>query len=202
MKLRWQAVLWMIGALLAAGVLFLIARGPRGDHIVLNEPPTPAPVRVHVIGAVTLPGIYSLPTDSRVEDAIEAAGGLLPEADTQALNLAAFLQDCQQIFVPARAPTTAPAIPLTTPGPDSPPSQILPPPPAVSTATSLVNINTATLEELDTLPGVGPVTAEKIIAHRQANGPFATIEAIMDVSGIGPVKFEAMRDLITIGYNP
>lgn len=192
----------MIGALLAAGVLFLIARGPRGDHIVLNEPPTPAPVRVHVIGAVTLPGIYSLPTDSRVEDAIEAAAGLLPEADTQALNLAAFLQDGQQIFVPARAPTTAPAIPLTTPGPDSPPSQILPPPPAVSTAASLVNINTATLEELDTLPGVGPVTAEKIIAHRQANGPFATIEAIMDVSGIGPVKFEAMRDLITIGYSP
>jgi len=192
----------MIGALLAAGVLFLIARGPRGDHIVLNEPPTPAPVRVHVIGAVTLPGIYSLPTDSRVEDAIEAAAGLLPEADTQALNLAAFLQDGQQIFVPARAPTTAPAIPLTTPGPDSPPSQILPPPPAVSTAASLVNINTATLVELDTLPGIGPVTAEKIIAHRQANGPFATIEAIMDVSGIGPVKFEAMRDLITIGYSP
>lgn len=192
----------MIGVLLAAGVLFLVVGGPRGNHIVLNEPPTPAPVRVHVIGAVTLPGIYSLPTDSRVEDAIEAAGGLLPEADTQALNLAAFLQDGQQIYVPARAPTAAPAIPLTTPEPDSPPSQILPPPPAVSTAASLININTATLEELDTLPGVGPVTAEKIIAHRQANGPFATIEAIMDVSGIGPVKFEAMRDLITVGYSP
>jgi competence protein ComEA len=203
MKFRWQAVLWLIGGLLAAGILYLVAGGPRGEAITLQAPPTPAPLLVHVVGAVAQPGLYSLPTNSRVEDAIQAAGGLLPEAAAQALNLAAFLQDGQQIYIPARAPTTSPSITFTTPQPEPPPSnQVIPDPPAAPGTSTLININTATFEELDTLPGVGPVTAEKIIAHRQTNGPFPTIEAIMDVSGIGPVKFEGMRDLITVGGSP
>ena len=202
MKFRWQAAIWMIGGLLAAGVIYLVASQPRGKTITLLPPPTPAPILVHVLGAVAQPGIYSLPTESRVQDAIEAAGGLLPMANAQALNLAAFLQDAEQVVVPTQVPSPSPTQAYTNPQSVPPPSQDNQPPPPKSTTTVLININTASIEELDTLPGIGPVTAEKIIAYREEHGPFPTIEAILDVSGIGPVKFEGMKDLITVGGNP
>ena len=202
MKFRWQAAIWMIGGLLAAGVIYLVASQPRGKNITLLPPPTPAPILVHVLGAVSQPGIYSLPTESRVQDAIEAAGGLLPMANAQALNLAAFLQDAEQVVVPSQVPSPSPTQAYSNPQSAPQPPQDNQPPPARSTTTVLININSASVEELDTLPGVGPVTAEKIIAYREEHGPFPTIEAILDVSGIGPVKFEGMKDLITVGGNP
>jgi len=202
MKFRWQAAIWMIGGLLAAGVIYLVASQPRGKTITLLPPPTPAPILVHVLGAVAQPGIYSLPTKSRVQDAIEAAGGLLPMANAQALNLAAFLQDAEQVVVPTQVPSPSPTQAYSNPQSAPQPSQDNQPPPPKSTTTVLININTASIEELDTLPGIGPVTAEKIIAYREEHGPFPTIEAILDVSGIGPVKFEGMKDLITVGGNP
>ena len=199
MKTRW-AVAWAIifgiaVGLLAAGVILLAASPPRGAPITLLPMPTPAPVMVHVSGAVAQPAVYSLPAGSRVGDAIRAAGGLLPEADTQALNLAAFLQDGSKVLVPF-IPTP---IPTPQPGaPDSVRAVKLPTLPAPG-AGGLLNINTATQAELETLPGIGPVTAQHIIEYRQANGPFPDIEAIQDVPGIGPKTFEEIKDLISVG---
>jgi competence protein ComEA len=200
MKPRWQALIWIFVGLLAIGVIYLIASPPRGESITLQAPPSPAPIQVHVIGAVMHPGLYSLPVGSRVQDAIDAAGGFSKDADPHALNLAAFIQDEVQIVVPQLTPTQNPTLilpPNTETESPGIPGRSPTLPPLFST---LININTATLDELDTLPGIGPATSEKIIAYREENGPFLTIEAIQDVSGIGPVKFDGMKDLITVGY--
>jgi competence protein ComEA len=180
--------------LLAAGLILLVSMRPSGQPVTLQPPPTPLPILVHVAGAVTHPGVYSLPQDSRVQDALNAAGGLLPEASAGFLNLAAPLQDGERIFLPTRVPTTQPNAPGSAA--DSTPasrSQAIP-----TTVARRININTATLAELDTLPGIGPVTAQSIIAYREAHGPFNTIEDIMDVPGIGPATFERIKDLITV----
>lgn len=163
---------------------------------MLSPPPTPLPLVVHVSGAVTQPGVYSMPIGSRVKDAIEAAGGLLPDANIQSLNLAAPLQDGELIWIPTiikTNPTTSE--PDKTPGDDR--SLIVTP-----TPTGLININTATLEELDTLPGIGPFKAQGIIDYRNDHGPFNSIEAIQDVDGIGPVTYEGLKELITVQAFP
>ena len=201
MKFRWQAILWMFGGLLAAGVIYLAAGQPRGQQITLHPPPTPAPIKVHIVGAVNQPGLYSLPHQSRVQDAVDTAGGLLPEANVLALNLAAYLKDGEQVLIPTMIPTPRPTTSLTTPGAESTPENTNPTyqveiDPVQDT---LININIASQEELETLPGIGPVTAGKIIIYREENGPFQAIEDILYVSGIGPVKFEGIRELITIG---
>ncbi len=169
---------------------------PRGEPITLSPPPTPLPVVVHVSGAVADPGVYALPTGSRVKDAIESAGGLSPDASIQGLNLAAQLQDGDLIWIPA-IPKANPE----TSNPDKIPSEDQAP---ISTpaSTGLININTATLEELDTLPGIGPVKAQSIIDHRNEHGPFNSIEAIQDVVGIGPVTYEGLKELITVQAIP
>ena len=136
--------------------------------------------------AVPRPGLYEFPEGARVQDAIDAAGGLLAEANVDALNLAALLEDGQQLNIPYQsgAPTNG------TPPPEIPATE-------APTLVDLVNINTATLEELNALPGIGPTTAQKIIDYRDENGAFSTIEDIMNVSGIGPATFEEIRNLIT-----
>ncbi len=200
MKIHWL-VAWSIGftiiiGLLALGVLSLVSSQPRGEPISLSPPPTPLPLVVHVSGAVTLPGVYTLPIGSRVKDAIEAAGGLLPEADSRNLNLAALLQDGELIWIPATPQANPTAVaPNKTPNDNNDQTSIPAP-------TGLVNINTATLEELDTLPGIGPVKAQNIIDYRNSNGPFNTIEAIQDVNGIGPVTYENLKELITVQASP
>lgn len=179
----------LIGLLLAGG-LWLVARSPQGQPVALRPPPTPEPIVVHVIGAVARPGVYNLPTGSRVQDAVRAAGGLLAEADKEAINLAARLEDGEQLevpYLPGMEPVGTPSSSFQViPGDSGAPSS------------SLININTATLEELDTLPGIGPTTAQKIIDYREQHGPFARIEDIMNVSGIGPATFERIQDLITV----
>jgi competence protein ComEA len=152
-------------------------------------------VRVYVSGAVVDPAVYTLPPGSIIEDAVRAAGGFAADADPVAVNLAQPVADGMQVYVP----TLAEAEP-------TPPPVSLPPGATATTAvrmggvtsSGLININTATQADLELLPGIGPATAANIIAHREANGPFATIEAIMDVPGIGEGKFEAVRDLITV----
>jgi len=202
MKFHWQAALWLIGGLLIGGILYLVISPPRGKAIQLLPPPTPAPIQVHVIGAVIKPGLYYLPTQSRVNDAIDAAGGLQANANTYALNLAAQLQDGEQLVIPTQIPTPNPTEIELSIQTRSNTEQINPFPTENLESNGLININTATQEELETLPGIGPVTAEKIILYRQINGPFTTIEAILDVSGIGPVKFAGIKDLITVGTLP
>jgi len=145
-------------------------------------PPTPAPVRVYVSGAVATPGVYTLPPKSLVNDALKAAGGAAADADLDKINLAQEVRDQQQIHVPRKG---EPAPQQPTPGPGSP-------------AAKKININTATLAELDTLPKIGPTTAQHIIDYRTKNGPFKKIEDLKNVSGIGDATFEGLRDLITV----
>jgi len=204
MKFNWQSIIWMVGGLLIAGVIYLVASPPRGESISLQPPPTHAPMLVHVVGAVSQPGIYSLPPQSRVQDAVDSAGGLLPDANPLALNLAAYLSDGEQIVVPTMVPTVTPTV-IVVESQSNKPSNFLrqpPPPPGPTNSSQLININTASQTELETLPGVGPVIAAKIIAYREAHGRFYTIEEILEVSGIGPVKFEGIKNLITVGDSP
>lgn len=162
---------------------------------------TPGPLRVFVNGAVAAPAVYKLAPDAIVQQAIEQAGGFTLEADTAIINLALPLQDGMQIYVPTTAETAEQAPPIiTTPVVRSEGIELEPVgDTAVATDGEIVNINNATAAELDTLPGIGPSTAEKIVEYRDSNGPFATIDEIMSVSGIGPAKFEQIQTFISVG---
>jgi len=126
-----------------------------------------------------------LPKGARVQDAISAAGGFLADADKTGINLAQLLEDGEQLDIPfgegASLVIPTPEVENVDPG-----------------ETELININTASQFQLESLPGIGPTTAQKIIDYREENGPFSTIEEIMDVSGIGPGTFERIKDLITV----
>lgn len=158
--------------------------------------PTTGPLHIYVSGAVARPAVYELPPGSLIDDAVRAAGGFAAGADPAAVNLAQPAADGMQVHVPLLAEA------LPTPPPVSQPPGAAPTSASRMggiTTSGLININTATQTDLEMLPGIGPSTAANIIAHREANGPFATIEAIMDVPGIGEGKFEAIRELITVG---
>jgi competence protein ComEA len=185
----------IVGGLLGAGVLLLVAGAPRGQPVELKPPPTAAPIIVHVSGAVGQPGVYPLPEGSRIQDAIESAGGLQNAAEPLALNLAARLEDGDQLWIPAEGEADlqlSPGSPASTP--------VLAPQDGTTPARAdgLIEINTASQAELESLPGIGPVTASKIIAYREEKGLFKTVEQILDVPGIGPATFERIKDLITV----
>ncbi len=193
MKNALYVLLGVMAGFVLAGALIFVSRAPAGQAIILQPAPTKAPVAVHVIGAVPRPGLYEFAEGARVQDAIDAAGGLLSSANADAINLAALLTDGQQLDVPYKdgaAPTESPDA-LELPGSATEP-------PSNSVNTDLININTASLEELDSLPGIGPTTAQRIIDYRDTNGPFTTIDEIMDVSGVGPSTFDEIKDLITV----
>ncbi len=194
----WRLIaLGVVFGFLGAGIIWLSSTPPRGDPIQLLPPPTPAPIQVHVSGAVVKPGVYSLPVNSRVKDAIEAAGGCTEEALTENLNLASPLEDGQKIWVPHPATGTPPEAGGESEEGESRAGLI-----PLAPSSGKININTATLEELETLPGIGPVTAQKIIDFREAEGPFLYIEEIQKVSGIGPATYEKIKDQITVGEAP
>ena len=132
----------------------------------------------------------NLPPNSRVQDAIAAAGGITEDANVENLNLAAQLDDGSQVVVPAVSRAASPADTGSAPASTEQPQG--------ESVAQIVNINTASQTELETLPGVGPVTAQKIIAYRQENGAFSTIEEIQKVSGIGPATFEKMKHLLSV----
>lgn len=162
----------------------------------LEPAPTAGPLRVYVSGAVVNPAVYELLPGSIIDDAVRAAGGFAADADPVAVNLAQPVADGMQVHVPVagEAPATPPVVSLPPPAAGPLPSRM-----GGITVDGLVDINTASQTDLEILPGIGPSTAANIIAHRDANGPFLTIEAIMDVPGIGEGKFEAIRELITVG---
>jgi competence protein ComEA len=157
----------------------------------------PTFIRVHVAGEVLRPGVYQLPGTARVVDAVDAAGGPTALADVDVINLAAALFDAAQVFVPRRGSvgTRAP-IPRPLPGVNVPPSPNANTPEGASSVR--VNINTASMSDLDTLSGVGPSTAKAIIDYRTKNGPFGSIEDLLNVRGIGPAKLDAMREQVTV----
>jgi competence protein ComEA len=192
MKNALYVLLGVMAGFVLAGVLVFVSRAPEGEPIILEPAPTKAPLAVHVIGAVPRPGLYEFAEGARVQDAIDAAGGLLASANVDALNLAELLVDGQQLNIPYQVDAAPTEVSDTVVLPSSA-EEPTPDPDVV-----LVNINTATLEELDTLPGIGPTTAQKIIDYR-TNTPFSTIEDIMKVSGIGPSIFENMKLLIVVG---
>lgn len=146
-----------------------------------------ATVTVDVSGAVATPSVVTLAEGSRVADAIDAAGGALPDADLAQLNRAARLTDGEKVHVPITGEQAAEAAGTTAGSVET-----------GATTQQLININTATEAELDVLPGVGPSTAEAIVADREENGPFSTIEDLMRVSGIGEKKFEKLAGQICV----
>ena len=193
---RGSIILWSVLILIVGGVIGYFTPRPQEDTPVIVSTPlptptlsptlTPAPIRVYVSGAVRQPDVYELPPGSIIQHAVNAAGGPTSDADLDHINLALELRDQQQVYVPRQGETN--------------------PPPPVSGGESggggqegaLVNINTAPVAELETLPRIGPTLAQRIVDYREANGPFETIEEIQNVPGIGPATFEGFRDLITV----
>ena len=173
--------------LFVAVLVWVVARNPSGQAVTLRPPPTEQPIIVQIAGAVPRPGVYALAKGSRVQDAISAAGGFLAEADKTGINLARALDDGEQLEIPyaeGSSPVLGTPLPAST---------------EATSSTELIDINTASLAELDSLPGIGPTTAQKIIDYREQNGPFLTKEDIINVSGIGPGTYERLKDLITVG---
>jgi competence protein ComEA len=176
----------LVVALTGLGIaVFVTAITPRGASSVVTPgvgetgvPLATTAIYVHILGEVTRPGLYELRDGDRAVDAVAAAGGFTPAADAAGLNLARFVSDGEQIVVPAVGAATS-----TTPG---------------MASDGRVNLNTADAATLDTLPGVGPATAAKILAWRERNGRFESIEDLLDVGGIGEAKLDALRDLVTV----
>ncbi|HUF98082.1 MAG TPA: helix-hairpin-helix domain-containing protein [Ilumatobacter sp.] len=160
-----------------------------------TAPPTtvPGPAFVHVAGAVLAPGVYELPPNARVVDAIEAARGPTGEAMLDGVNLAARIADGQRIYVP-QAGEVDPTAVDNGPRADSSDAGTVEP----SVPAGPIDLNRATIDELDTLPGVGPSTAAAIVDDRERNGPFATVDDLDRVAGIGPAKLDALRGLVTV----
>jgi competence protein ComEA len=187
----------LVGVCLALAALVLIGQrlahaGAAGEPepvATTLDPVASAPARailvVHVVGQVRRPGLYRLRDGARIADAVHRAGGALRDADLAAVNLAAPLVDGVQVVVPARsADGTAPSAGTSgggVAGPGGP----------------LVSLSSATVEQLDELPGVGPITAQKIVDYRTEHGPFASVDDLDAVPGIGPTRIEQLRELVT-----
>jgi competence protein ComEA len=150
----------------------------RSDGAAGAEDATPRLV-VHVVGAVRRAGLFRLPEGARVADALARAGGPTAKADVSAVNLAAPLVDGQQLIVPRRGP------------PGSPPVGVQ------AAAGAKVSLANATVDQLDELPGIGPITAQKIVDWRTTHGPFRSVDDLDAVPGIGPARIEQLRDLVT-----
>lgn len=180
--------------MIVGGAALLLASRPQPVQITINPPlptatppptHTPSPIQVYVTGAVAKPQtIVSLPAGSRVQDAIDAAGGVTDDADLERVNLADMVRDGDQVHVPSLAnemtESDAVDVPLPTPS-----------------GGEVVYINSATLEELMALPGVGEKTAQDIIAYREANGNFTSLEDLDEVPGIGPATLEELAAFIS-----
>lgn len=206
---------WLVGLLVtfgvgfAAGVLSVrLAGQTRPAAIIITPaelplptatPPataTPGPLRVFVSGEVAAPAVYELPPGSLIWEAVEAAGGFTAGADREVVNLAQPLANGLHVHIPAEGeaaeiPLVSEPQPLATAELPTGDLEVLP-------AGGLVNLNTATAAELELLPGIGPALAEAIITYRDDNGPFLTLEELMDVPGIGPAKFEGVKELVTV----
>ncbi len=187
-----QVVFLSIFGIIGLVVIYVILKRPEpaAPPLVITlqprptaEPPTPTPatISVYVSGAVKQPDVYTLPLNAIVKDAIAAAGGATDEADLDRINLAAKLADQMQVYVPHQGESAQPPSDGSAPAADK------------------ININTASAEELDKLPGIGPSLAKAIIDYRTKNGPFKQIEDINAVKGIGDALFDKIKDQITVG---
>jgi competence protein ComEA len=190
------SLVWLVVLVIA---VFWARRPPSGAIEILPPPtaiptqapapsPTPGPLHVDVAGAVKTPGVYRLPPGSIVADALAAAGGPASDADLDRLNKAVGLQDGAQVYVPRRGETDPPPAARSGSVPATPGAVE---PGAVG---GLIDLNSATLEELESLPGIGPVLAQRIVDGR----PYGAIEDLLQVKGIGHVLYDQVRELITV----
>jgi competence protein ComEA len=180
----------IVGALLLIAALFLAGRYLVGSGAAeepaaaepvsgeLRAEPAPALV-VHVVGAVRRPGLYRLVAGARIADALRRAGGATRRADLSLVNLAAPVSDGTQVVVPRRVPAAGGGSEASAAAPGGP-----------------VHLNTATVDELDELPGVGPVTAQKIVDWREQHGAFSSVDDLDAIPGIGPARLEQLRELV------
>ncbi len=163
-------ILGIAAAVVGGAILLAVRRAP--SPVRLIEPPGASEIVIQVDGAVLRPGLYHLPVGARAADALRAAGGLLPTADTEVLNGARVLRDGERLHVAPREP-------------------------AHTTGNSrAVNINTAAAADLETLPGIGPVLAGRIVAYRTRHGPFRRPEDLLQVPGIGPGLLRRLREVV------
>ncbi|NLY39611.1 MAG: hypothetical protein GX044_10000 [Firmicutes bacterium] len=184
---REKVLLGLVAALLVAGALWRMLQpaAPAPERFTLDAASASggsaaaveeeAPLVIHIVGAVRQPGVYRLPPGSRVEDLVKAAGGAAADADLERVNLARPLFDGEQVIIYRIGEEPAPG-----------------------GAPAKININRASVEELTTLPGIGPARAERIVAYREENGYFSDPSEIMDVSGIGESIYKSIADLITV----
>jgi competence protein ComEA len=168
-------------AALSAGIALAVRPVDSPGVRILIPTSTPIPqLTIFVSGSVAAPGVYTLPPGSRVGDAVEAAGGVLDDADNASLNLARRVRDEEQVHVPKVG--------------EFPPITLV-----ATIATGRIDINSASSEELQRLPGVGPVLASRIIEFREQNGPFLSVDELLLVQGIGPTTYQNLKELITAG---
>jgi competence protein ComEA len=178
----WQLVAFGVFlGLLTGAVILLIVMKPTGQPIEIIPAPSPSPLMVDISGEVMNPGLYTLPPNSRVAAVVEAAGGFTENADKASINLAAMLEDGDKVWVPAPGSTRSETLQI--------PSR---------TSNLLININTATAKELETLPGIGEVKANQIVAYRTQNGLFLSFDDLLNIPGIGPELLEKIRPNITL----
>jgi competence protein ComEA len=179
-------------ALLVCGGVVLLSRLPPAGSVQVVLPPatdtprptgTPAPIRVYVCGEVNQPDVYELPAGSIVKDALQSAGGATDAADLIRINLAHVLQDEDQVYVPTQGDEAS--MPAVVRAPSSW---------GAGQQSDGVNINTASLDELQSLPGIGPVLAQRIVEHR----PYRRSEDILEVPGIGETTYAKLKDLIVV----
>lgn len=185
---------------LVVAAVVLMTRGDDTAPVRIIAPPTtieaePAirQIRVQVGGAVVSPGVYTMQEGDRVMDAIMAAGGARADADLSTINMARRVQDEAQYLVPAKGETSP------TP---SASTAVFVAKPSGGKSAGLVDLNAASALELQELPGIGPVLAERIVSHREANGPFESVDDVQEVAGIGPKTMESIRPLIAAVREP
>jgi competence protein ComEA len=194
-------IVLLLSVILNGTLVLILHRPPQsGLEIVVPTPsPTSSRVRVYVTGEVMAPDVYELPLGSLAKDALKAAGGGTADADLSQINLAQEIRDQSELLVPARPGAGSQQTPLPSQASQATPQQLQPPlGPSPQRADGggpggVINLNTAGVAELETLPGIGPALAQRIVEFRSLNGPFASIEALAEVRGIGPTTLERLR---------
>ena len=180
----------LVAAISAASIWIAGRPALHRVEVLIPTPAPPLPVTVHVAGAVMRPGVYTLAPGARIDDAITAAGRL-PDSDVHALNLAAPLTDGARIDVPTLRPgTAADERKAAAPGEDATPTA------AATPAPGLIDLNTATIEQLQRLDGIGPVRGQAIIDYRQLHGPIERVDDLLDIRGIGEKTVDGIRGLV------
>lgn len=217
MRATTVAIVALVAGLALAAFVWQLFDERSAPPIVIEDPRADATIVVAIDGAVATPGVYALGADARMQDALDRAGGTVPEADLAAINPAQRLQDEQRIVVPRLAPTAQPltaqavveasggeamarspasVAPPRTPTTSAPTTGV---PVNIAVASERIDLNRATAAELDALPGIGPVIAQRIVDYRAANGPFTAVDALVDIQGISARMVEDLRPLVTVG---